>query len=196
MPPHLKIADHGGSPLRLYSAMVRTMVIRVTALALLLLLVVVSVIMIRTLNRLPDTIIYLVRSEPIRFHLEAVGRHSNERVLEARLRQAIKLLIAGPTPEEAARGLSTAVPADTRILRLAVDGDTVSLDLSAAFAQGGGTAAMMGRLYQVLYTITQPNSIRSVALYLEGQPLTVLGGEGIMVDHPWHRAEHASLPVW
>jgi spore germination protein GerM len=176
--------------------MVRTMVIRVAALALLLLLVVVSVIMIRTLNRLPDTIIYLVRSEPIRFHLEAVGRHSNERVLEARLRQAIKLLIAGPTPEEAARGLSTAVPADTRILRLAVDGDTVSLDLSAAFAQGGGTAAMMGRLYQVLYTITQPNSIRSIALYLEGQPLTVLGGEGIMVDHPWHRAEHASLPVW
>lgn len=176
--------------------MVRTMVIRVAALALLLLLVVVSVLMIRTLNRLPDTIIYLVRSEPTRFHLEAVGRDSGERALEPRLRRALLLLIAGPTPEEAARGLSTAVPADTRILQLAVDGDTVILDLSAAFAQGGGTAAMMGRLYQVLYTITQPNSIKSVALYLEGRPLTVLGGEGIMVDHPWHRAEHTSLPVW
>jgi len=76
--------------------MVRTMVIRVAALALLLLLVVVSVLMIRTLNRLPDTIIYLVRSEPTRFHLEAVGRDSGERALEPRREGLARL--SQPTP--------------------------------------------------------------------------------------------------
>lgn len=176
--------------------MVRTVVIRVVALALLLLLALVSVLTIRTLRQVPDTLIYFVRSEPQYFHLEAVGRRSDGRTLEANLERALNLLIAGPTPQEAARGLSTAIPSDTRILRLAVEGDMVILDLSAAFAAGGGSAAMMGRLYQVLYTVTQPTPIKRVALYLEGEPLTALGGEGVLVDHPWRRADHDALPVW
>jgi spore germination protein GerM len=63
---------------------------------LLLLLALVSVMTIRTLNRLPDTLVYFVRSEPTFLQLVAVGRKVAARTPKERLEAALQELIAGP----------------------------------------------------------------------------------------------------
>ena len=118
--------------------MIRTVVLRVTALAVLLLLVLVSVIVIRTLRRLPDTLIYLVVAEETRSRLEAVPRRTRGGSFEAWVRAAISALADGPTEAEMQRGLSTAVPEGVRVWAAELEGGTLRLDLSADFELGSG----------------------------------------------------------
>ena len=183
---------------------VRTVAVRVAALALLLLLVLVATLSVRTLNRVPNTLLYFVRSDSRSFTLQSAPRRlpqlerrrRRESEAEASLTRALQTLVDGPSPEEAAQGLTTSLPAATRVLSLQIKGREVWVDLSSAFAAGGGSAEMLGRLFQVFYTLTQPSYVDSVRLFVDGEPVSVFGGEGIMVDNPWRRAERETLPVW
>jgi spore germination protein GerM len=174
---------------------VRTVVLRVAALALLLLLAIVGVLVMRTLQRLPDTVLYLVRSDPTGFTLEPVARRLRpDGPLEA-ARSAVAGLAAGPNAAEAARGLTSEVPAGTRVLGVAWEGDVLVVDLGGEVLAGGGTAAMLGRLAQLTYTLTQPSGVEAVELRVDGRPTDVWGPEGLMVAWPWTRPEGA-FPRW
>ncbi len=99
------------------------------------------------------------------------------------LKTAITTLLAGPTDETYA----TTIPSGTRLLDFKMAQDGVHLNLSQAFTEGGGSASMEGRLKQILYTATSVDPNQSVWLSVEGQPLEVLGGEGLMVGQPMTR---------
>lgn len=174
----------------------RTVVLRVVALAMLLLLALVSAIAVRTLGRLPDTAIYFVASRGDSFTLEPVGRRNRARASEDRARATIAALVAGPTPGEAARGLSSALPAELDVFDTRLVDGVLTVDVSVDLELGGGSALMLGRLNQLLYTLTQPHEVDAVSLRIEGDTVTVFGGEGILLDNPWWRAEHPDLPVW
>lgn len=179
----------------------RTVVLRVAALALLLLLAIVAAVTVRTLQRLPDTTLYLVRGEATTLTLEPVHRTLRSRGADpeppsvAAVRAAVAALADGPTAQEAARGLSSEVPRGTEVLDARLDGTILTLDLSGDFVAGGGTASMLARLHQVRYTAVRPGAITAVSLYVDGAPLTVLGGEGIMVESVWSPSSDA-LPRW
>lgn len=174
----------------------RTVVLRVVGLALLLLLALVAVITTRTLQRIPDMMIYMVRDQGATFTLESVPRRFGGGDLQTRVGAQVAALASGPLAEEASRGLETAVPADAvvRSARL-VDG-VLSVDLNAAFERGGGSASMFGRLNQLYYTLSQPTDVEAVTLSIEGRVVEVFGGEGILLDVPWVRAGQPGLPVW
>lgn len=175
----------------------RTVVLRVVALALLLLLALVGVITWRTLSRLPDMLVYFARDTGSAFRLEAVPRVARAGGgVEERVRAQLAALASGPTDAEAGTGLATLVPEGTRLLGATLDDGLLTVDLSREFTAGGGTASMMGRLYQVYYTLTQPADVDAVSLRVEGRPLTVLGGEGIVVDPVWVRAGQPEAPAW
>lgn len=174
----------------------RTVVLRVVALALLLLLVLIAAISVRTLRRVPDTVVYFVASQGTSFHLEPVYRHGVRGGPAAHAADAVASLAAGPTPDEAARGLSTAVPADTRVLNASMDGHILTIDLSPSFERGGGSAMMMGRLNQLFYTLTRPEAVSGVVLEVGGRRVTAFAGEGIMVPSPWRRADAPDQPAW
>lgn len=174
----------------------RTVVLRVVALALLLLLALVGVITMRTLQRLPDTLIYLVRDQGTTFTIEPVVRKTRDSSLVGRVESQVNALVAGPTEQEAEEGLGSAVPAGVEVLGVDLDDGRLTVDLSEEFVGGGGTASMFGRLNQVYYTLSQPSNVDSIVLEIEGEVLHVLGGEGILLDVPWLRAENPEHPEW
>ena len=117
--------------------------------------------------------------------LVEVERKMDGRRPELLLQGAIEALLAGPTAEERAKGLTTEIPAGTRLRSLAVRDGIAFIDLTASIASGGGSTSMQARLWQVVYTGTQlPATAQQVRLLIDGQERQALGGEGIMIDKP------------
>lgn len=108
-------------------------------------------------------------------------------------RAALTALLAGPNDLERSVDVGTAVPAGTGLLGLDIDGGIATVDLSGAFESGGGTASTTMRLAQVVYTLTQFPTIRGVRFRLDGRPVTVFGGEGIVLDRPVTRKDYDAL---
>lgn len=79
---------------------------------------------------------------------------------------------------------STAIPNNTELLALNIKEDNIYVDLSSEFTEGGGSASMIARLGQIVYTATSDNADALVWLSVEGKPLETLGGEGLLVDQP------------
>jgi len=102
---------------------------------------------------------------------------------------AMHALLAGPDTGEAASrpGLSTAIPAGTRLIALEVEGGVASLDLSAEFLSGGGSFSMRARLAQVIFTLTRFPDVSAVAISVGGVPMSVFGGEGVEIAVPADR---------
>ena len=95
---------------------------------------------------------------------------------ETQLRQAMDELLAGSD--------ATAIPQGTKLLGAELKGQDVYVDLSGEFTEGGGSAAMAARLGQVIYTATAIEPDAQVWISVEGEPLTELGGEGLLIDQP------------
>jgi germination protein M len=100
-------------------------------------------------------------------------------------RAALEALLAGPPV-----GLGTAIPDGTRLLGLSISDGVATVDLSGEFGSGGGSASMLARLAQVVYTLTQFPSVEGVSFELDGVPAETLGGEGVVLDHPQTRADY------
>ncbi len=109
---------------------------------------------------------------------------------------AIRALIAGPTDAEADNDLSTALPSDTLLLGLTIEGGLATIDLSREFESGGGSFAILSRLAQVVYTLTQYDSVDEVLFHLDGQPVEVFSGEGVVLGDPVDGSDYTTiLPI-
>jgi len=104
---------------------------------------------------------------------------------------AMRALLVGPTDEEKSAGLFSAIPAGTRLLGLSIRRGTATVDLSGRFESGGGTASVLMRLAQVVYTLTQFPTVDGVSFMIEGKPVRVFSGEGVVLDHPQTRDDFA-----
>jgi sporulation and spore germination protein/L,D-transpeptidase-like protein/putative peptidoglycan binding protein len=81
---------------------------------------------------------------------------------------ALAQLVAGPTAAEAKRGVRTYVPAGTTVNALTVNGDLITVDLSARFTTGGDARSRLARLSQLVRTLTGLASIQRVQLLIDG----------------------------
>jgi germination protein M len=96
---------------------------------------------------------------------------------------AVKALLAGPIAAERTAGLSSAIPADTRLKSLVVTGGLASVDLSqapdASASAGAETAAMPGTA-ELVYTLTRFSTVSGVRILING--------------HQWLTASSATPP--
>lgn len=106
---------------------------------------------------------------------------------------AMKALLAGPSPAELASGLTTSVPAGTKLLGISIKKGVATVDLTSQYQSGGGSLSMKARLAQVVYTLTQFPTVRAVLFHLDGEPVNVFSGEGIVLDHPVGRKDYEDL---
>jgi hypothetical protein len=81
---------------------------------------------------------------------------------------AVNALLAGPTPLESRNAISTTVPDGTQLLGLTIDSGVATVNLSSEFASGGDANAAQTRIGQVVYTLTQFPSVKSVVVQVEG----------------------------
>lgn len=111
---------------------------------------------------------------------------------------AVNAALAGPTSGEAGRSISTAIPDGSQLLGLTVEGGVATIDLSSEFESGGGSASVLTRLGQVVYTLTQFPSVKSVVFQIEGETRTVFSSEGVVLDKPTTRADYVDLlpDIW
>jgi germination protein M len=106
---------------------------------------------------------------------------------------AMGALLAGPSEFEQGYGLTSAIPDGTQLLGLSIADGVAHVDLTSEYESGGGTLSMSVRLAQVVYTLTQFPTVQGVVFSLDGEPVEVLGGEGIVIDHPLTRKDYRDL---
>lgn len=131
--------------------------------------------------------VYLVRGEKLGVALRQVPKSP------AVARAAVEQLLSGATSAETGYGLSSQVPPGTKLLGLTVNNGVARVDLSGEFASGGGSLSVTLRLAQLVYTLTQFPSVQRVELMMDGQPIDVFTGEGIIVSLADTRADFETV---
>ncbi len=115
------------------------------------------------------------------------------RTVSPTLPAVLQALLAGPSAEEQARRVRTAVPSGTRVLgtRIAENG-TATIDLDRAFDQSQGDAQRKA-VAQVVFTATGVEGVEAVQLLVEGRPREWPRGDGFFQREPLTRSAYPDL---
>jgi hypothetical protein len=103
--------------------------------------------------------------------------------------RSLEALFEGPTEAERHADVSTSINSGTRLIDLTIDDGVATVDLDATFTAEETLASVVGSLAQVVYTLTQFDSIDEVLFDVNGVPLTNFGGYEL--DGPQRRANYA-----
>ncbi|WP_254564623.1 GerMN domain-containing protein [Oscillatoria sp. HE19RPO] len=125
--------------------------------------------------------IYVVQDTGTQFELASVpvSVQATEQP-EAVLKAAFDRLVTQPSNSA---GFSE-IPSGTQVLNVEVKDNGIYVNLSPEFTSGGGSSSMTARLGQVVYTATTLDPNASVWISVGGEPLEVLGGEGLEIPLP------------
>ena len=108
-------------------------------------------------------------------------------------RASLTELFEGPAGSEAALGWGTAIPAGTELLGLSISSGIATVDLSDEFESGGGSLSVRLRLAQLVYTLTEFDTVDGVILRIEGDDVDTFSSEGLVLDQPMTRADFEDL---
>lgn len=103
---------------------------------------------------------------------------------ENNLENAIIELLKGTTSSDRLQGAYTEIPKGTRLLSLKDTGNSIAINLSKEFEEGGGAQSVQSRLLQLIKTVDMYGNSKPIYLYIEGKKIEYLGGEGIYVEQP------------
>jgi spore germination protein GerM len=110
--------------------------------------------------------------------------------------ERLSTLFLGPSETEMDAGITSAIPTDTVLLDVSTDEDAneVTIDISNDIftIEGEALAQAFG---QIVWTATEPDAggYRTVRFFVDGEPTTVLDGEGAEKDGPVVRADYTNL---
>jgi spore germination protein GerM len=87
------------------------------------------------------------------------------------------------------------VPLNTKIRKVWIKNDIAYIDFNEDFSYNSyGIIGYKVQVYQIVYTATQFPQARAVYFYMEGKPISYLGGDGYLINNPIY--PYSSLPVF
>ncbi|MEO5618784.1 MAG: Gmad2 immunoglobulin-like domain-containing protein [Candidatus Eisenbacteria bacterium] len=108
-------------------------------------------------------------------------------------RGAVLALLAGPDTTDRMRGLSTGIPPGSRLLGITVRDSIATVDLSRTFESGAGSASVLLRIAQLVYSLSRVPGVRAVQLRLEGRAVETFSNEGLELAQPLVRSDYPDL---
>lgn len=99
---------------------------------------------------------------------------------------ALSALLAGPTPEEAARGLRTAIGTTLSLTPTRAGAGQVGVELGPSFTSAGGSEQILA-IAQLVYTMTALPGVSGVAFTVDGRDVEVPKGDGTLTRSPLGR---------
>ena len=118
--------------------------------------------------------------------LGAGGRSSGSRVAMDP-GDAMNALLEGPDDLEAEIGMTTAIPAETELFSVEVSDGLAVVDLSSDFNATSGTLGETLAISQVVFTLTDFDSIDGVSFRIDGEDVDAIGSHGSDVSEPLTR---------
>ena len=118
------------------------------------------------------------------------ARDSGTGSTEERLGVLLSALAAGPTEQEMARRLSTALPPGVALSVTGIDGATATIDLSGAAPLPSGIASRRA-VAQMVLTATSLPGVEAVLLTSDGKPVEAPLPSGALTDAPLLPADYA-----
>ncbi len=100
------------------------------------------------------------------------------------LKSALSQLLLGPTRNEKAKGFTSEIPPQVKLIAIEDLPKRINVHLSSEFTLGGGSTSMQQRLAQLSKTIVSTQQTKPVFIMIDKKPLTLLGGEGLEVHEP------------
>jgi hypothetical protein len=128
---------------------------------------------------LAETGIYLVAADDA---LVLRGRELADGSLEARLDELLAALAAGPSDQERADELSTALPPEVELDATDVASGTVTVNISGTDAPSGTESRRA--VAQIVLTATTMPEVRAVRLTLQGEPVDAPLPDGALTSEP------------
>jgi hypothetical protein len=114
------------------------------------------------------------------------------------LLDAVRQLVAGPTPAETASGFRTYLPAGTRVRSVRIANGIAIVDLNQRFAAGSDAGSLLARLSQLVRTATGIRGVTKVQLLMDGQ-LVAARFPGVSTSRPvtyrYLRTPNVPVPV-
>lgn len=106
-------------------------------------------------------------------------------------RRALRALAAGPTVEESALGVQSALDPDAAPPSVERDGRRIMVELREGFFTEGG--AQIPALAQIVYTLTELEPEARVQFLVDGAPAEVPRDDGVLTSQPVDRSDYATL---
>ena len=104
----------------------------------------------------------------------------------------LEALRAGPTSDEAAAGLGSALNEETSIRVSRVAGGTATVDLPHALAALVGSDQVLA-LAQLVFTLTEDPAISEVTFTVDGEPVAAPVGDGALIGRAVGRGDFPAL---
>jgi hypothetical protein len=105
----------------------------------------------------------------------------------------MRALLDGPTPDELAGGITSEIPPQTSLLEVQVFDLVADVDLSAEFQSPASTDAILLRVAQVVWTLVRLQEVTAVRFVIDGEPVSVVTGEGTAVERPVTAPDYAAV---
>lgn len=137
-------------------------------------------------------VVYFARDRlpPVAIHVDGAGAGASA---DARILSRLQALMSAAAPRPL---FNTALTVKARPSAVRVDGDLATVDFAVPVGDWGtaGSTGTRAFIQQVVYTASEEPGIRRVLMTENGQQ-AIIGGEGVVVDHPVSREDVAGYAV-
>ncbi len=105
----------------------------------------------------------------------------------------LRALLGGPTGAERTEGVITAIPPVTGLIDVGIVEGVVEVDLSDEFQGPASPEDVLLRVAQVVWTLGAVPGVDAVRFSIDGNPVSVITDDGVMVDRPVSEQDYASV---